>query len=111
MTRYKHNGEAHTLKGWSRKTGISYQTLYKRVMRGRWTFADAITKPTTGHKGMRNRTILTANQVKAIRSRLREENASVSEIAASYYVHPRTIRDIKHGKTWDIKPEKPKKKP
>ena len=111
MTRYKHNGEAHTLQEWSRKTGIGYQTLYKRVMRSQWSFADAITKPTTGRKGMRNRTLLTASQALKIRKLLGREDASVTEIAAAYYVHPRTVRDIKHGKTWNIKPEKPKKKP
>lgn len=41
---YEANGEAHTLKDWSKITGISYATLYMRINKRGYTTEEAITR-------------------------------------------------------------------
>lgn len=41
---YEAFGEIHTLAEWSRKTGIYYGTIWKRLLYG-WSIEDALSKP------------------------------------------------------------------
>lgn len=44
-------GETKTLKEWSEKTGLKYQTLQKRLNKG-WTVEEALTLPTQPNTGV-----------------------------------------------------------
>jgi len=51
MTRkYQYKGEFKTLREWSAKTGISYQSLYNRLFTYNWPIEKALTRPTKVYK-------------------------------------------------------------
>lgn len=43
--KYEFNGEAHTLREWSVKTGIPYRNIQDRIYHKHWDIGDAISKP------------------------------------------------------------------
>ncbi|MBP5457254.1 MAG: PD-(D/E)XK nuclease-like domain-containing protein [Paludibacteraceae bacterium] len=42
---YAYKGEKHTLREWSKITGITYGTLYSRILDHKWSLEDAFNKP------------------------------------------------------------------
>ena len=50
-TKYTYKGESLTLKGWSRKTGISYITLFNRLKKFKWSLEKTLTTPAKVGRG------------------------------------------------------------
>lgn len=52
--KYRYNGEAMTITDWSKKLGIPYHTLRKRIVDNGWSVEDAINTPVRNHDAVRN---------------------------------------------------------
>lgn len=95
--KYRYNGEAMTITDWSKKLGIPYHTLRKRIVDNGWPIEEAITTPVKNHNLVRNfHNTVTVLQYNYKRQLIREFS-SIQEAARQLGINYQSVNKAIQG--------------